>query len=111
MKPEDRVDPRTPIPPTDVTFGWVFDALAGRDARWDHLRKHRALDAVQVEVVSGSGFLAYVLRLRVLFREESEPFSVILKVPISARLAELCVDPAAHTGECGRRKRAHDLIA
>lgn len=87
-----RVDPEALIEPTDVSYGWIFMNLMGQDERWDRLCKKHPLTGVQVEVISGAGFLSYVLRVRIFFDHIRHSFNVILKVPTTERLSELGID-------------------
>ncbi|CAD5233216.1 unnamed protein product [Bursaphelenchus xylophilus] len=89
-------DPRRLIEPTNVPFGWATKSLDGRDERWDGLRRKYSIAAGHAEVISGAGFLSYVLRVVFVFDGTTERFSAILKVPTVEKLmaAQMVIEEA-----------------
>ncbi|CAD5233214.1 unnamed protein product [Bursaphelenchus xylophilus] len=81
-------DPQKCVEPTSVPFGWTAKSIDGRDKRWDRLRKKYALSDGHAEVISGSGFLSYVIRVVFTFHGTDERFSAILKVPTVQKIRD-----------------------
>lgn len=78
------------ILPTNFTIRFVAESIDGKDERWDELRATKQLTDVQLIPITGNGYLSAINRVSFTFEDESEPFSVILKVSIAAcDLAEL----------------------
>ncbi|CAD5225217.1 unnamed protein product [Bursaphelenchus okinawaensis] len=69
------------VKPSQVPFKWVTDTLNGQDGKWDRLVEEYGISDATVKVISGSGFLSYVMRVVFDFKDTEETFNIILKVP------------------------------
>lgn len=74
------LDLEATVDPSNLTLGSIAKCIDGKDELWGHLRSTAQLIDVNVQPITGNGYVAVIKRIAFLFEGPDRPFSVILKV-------------------------------